>query len=124
MTASADEYGVELRYRDLGGDAGMAAFFDGSRHTLGEIEGTRRVRLANGTPALFSPVGCGGSCHPANLWWERDGVTYSIQIVLPYGTRESTQIKTLLETANSAVPVPGGDRTPRAKGSQPRTAPY
>ena len=54
---------------------------------------------------MFRAVSCGGSCAPANLWWEQNGVMYQIQIKLGRGTTESDQEKILIETANSSVPA-------------------
>jgi hypothetical protein len=52
---------------------------------------------------MFRPVSCGGSCAPANLWWEQNGVMYQIQIRLRSDSREKDQERILVETANSTV---------------------
>ena len=52
---------------------------------------------------MFLPVSCGGSCAPANLWWEQNGVMYPIQIKLKSSTTEKEQERILVETANSTV---------------------
>jgi hypothetical protein len=104
-TAVADSYSVELRYKGLEGDAGFAALFAGSRKYVGEIPGSKHVRLENGTLGQFRPVSCGGSCAPAALWWRHDGVVYLISIRLSPDTPESKQKKVLLEVANAMVRV-------------------
>jgi len=63
-----------------------------------------RVELSCGRrTGMFLPVSCGGSCAPANLWWEQNGVMYPIQIKLKSSTTEKEQERILVETANSTV---------------------
>lgn len=68
-------------------------------------------RIHGGSPCqaavleMFRAVSCGGSCAPANLWWEQSGVMYQIQIKLRNGLTEKDQEKILVETANSTVPA-------------------
>jgi len=50
-------------------------------------------------------MSCGGSCAPANLWWEQNGATYQIQLKLSSATDEREQERLLVETANSVVPL-------------------
>lgn len=38
------------------------------------------MKLASGAPASYHPVGCGGSCSPATLWFRRGGVLYTWQV--------------------------------------------
>jgi len=52
-----------------------------------------------------SAPSCGGSCAPANLWWEENGATYQIQLKLSSATDEREQERLLVETANSVVPL-------------------
>jgi len=47
----------------------------------------------------------GGSCAPANLWWEQNGATYQIQLKRSSATDEREQVRLLVETANSVVPL-------------------
>jgi hypothetical protein len=118
VAAAADSYSVELRYHGTDGDAGFAAFFAGSRHGLGDVPGPHSIRLANGTPATFEPVHCGGSCGPANLWWQEDGVSYALQIELPFDMRERAQARMLLETANAMVRIRPNPRPAPANDSR------
>jgi hypothetical protein len=101
--ASMDEYRISLYYEDGIGDAGFAGFFSGSKTVLDELPNTNKVNLANGNVGLFRAVSCGGSCAPANMWWEQDGVMYTIQIKLPSDMSEGEQESMLTETANSAI---------------------
>jgi hypothetical protein len=68
-----------------------------------DLPNTRRVALSRGRKGMFTPVSCGGSCAPANLWWEQNGVMYQIQIKLRSSSTEKDQEKILVETANSIV---------------------
>jgi len=52
---------------------------------------------------MFRPVSCGGSCAPANIWWEQNGVMYQIQIKLRSDSTEKDQERILVETANATV---------------------
>ena len=67
---------------------------DGDRQWLGPV-----AQLGG----MFSPVSCGGSCAPANLWWQQNGLMYQIQIKLESRSAERDQEKILVETANSMV---------------------
>ena len=103
---TADGYGIELRYDDTTGDAGSAAWFAGStRLRRSDFAEDRHLRLANGVVGFFSPVSCGGSCSGPNLWWEENGVMYSIQMKVLVHTPEAEQEKVLLEAANASVHV-------------------
>lgn len=62
--------------------------------------------------AAFLPVGCGGSCAPANLWWQRDDVVYAIQIMLPYDMAPRAQAKVLVGTANAMVHLTSATEAP------------
>ena len=106
--AAADSYSVGLRYKGVGGEAGSAAWFYGARSDPDAVRAKHPYRLANGALAAFLPVGCGGSCAPANLWWQQDDVVYTIQIVLPPDMAPRAQAKILVETANAMVRVQGG----------------
>jgi len=102
---SDDGYNIELYYSEIGSGATFAAGFGGSTRVFRELPNARRVKLANGIEGIFRPVSCGGSCAPANLWWEQNGVMYQIQIKLSSTTKEEEQESVLIEIANSVVPV-------------------
>jgi hypothetical protein len=102
-----DGYLISLDYSDLGEVSALAATFSGSTQKFGpdDLRNAGRVALSGGRTGWFRPVSCGGSCAPANLWWEQNGVTYQIQIKLRSDTTEKYQQKILVETANSVVAV-------------------
>jgi hypothetical protein len=64
-----------------GADACFVASFEGRRG--GRLPGTPNLRLAGGTPGVYSPVRCGGSCAPATLWFVHRGTLYSWQVKEP-----------------------------------------
>ena len=99
-----DGYFISLYYSE-DAIASYAAGFGGSTRILRshDLPNTRRVALSGGRTGMFRPVSCGGSCAPANLWWEQNGVMYQIQIKLGSGSMEKDQEKILVETANSIV---------------------
>jgi hypothetical protein len=102
-----NEYAISL-YFELGiGDAGFAAYFSGAAnpgYSPQELGNVSEVKLAHGLRGFFRPISCGGSCAPANLWWETNGIVYQIQLELPYSlTEEDQQKKTMTEVANSAI---------------------
>lgn len=84
-------------------DAAFAAGFGGSTRILQDLPNTRRVALSHGRAGMFRAVSCGGSCAPANLWWEQNGVMYQIQMKLRSDSTEKDQERILVETANSTV---------------------
>jgi hypothetical protein len=105
-SASDNEYTVALYY-ELGiGDAGFAASFGAQANPnfdprdLGNI---RKVELPHGLLGYFSPVSCGGSCAPANIWWKDGRVLYQFQIEFPSTLREGDQQKALTTAAGSAI---------------------
>jgi hypothetical protein len=98
-------YAISLYYSEPGTDATFAASFMGSTDVEKSIPGTTRAVLANGIAAMFRPVSCGGSCAPANLWWQQGGMTYQIQIKLRSTLSRSEQEKILVATANAMVPA-------------------
>ena len=102
-----DGYFISLYFSKGAGDETFAAGFGGSTRILDphDLPNTRHVPLSGGRAGMFRAVSCGGSCAPANLWWEQNGVMYQIQIKLGRGTTESDQEKILIETANSSVPA-------------------
>jgi hypothetical protein len=104
--ASDKEYVITLFYKLGVGNAGFAAFFgaqgnpDYEPRDLGNI---RKVALAHGLLGYFKPVGCGGSCAPANVWWKEGRVLYQIQLGFPSALRESEQKKSIIAAADSAI---------------------
>jgi len=103
-TVSDDGYFISLYYEEIGTNASYAAGFGGSiseRYVLGG----GGIVLAGGRRGTFMPVSCGGSCAPANLWWEENGVTYQIQIKLSSTLKVKDQQRILFQMANSVVTV-------------------
>jgi len=100
-----DGYFISLYFSEDASNAVYAAGFGGSTRIFGlqDLPNTGRVALSGGRTGMFRPVSCGGSCAPANLWWEQNGVMYQIQITLGSGSPEKSQEKILVETANSMV---------------------
>ncbi len=104
--AAADEYEVSLYYDLDAGDAGFAASFEAisnPHYSPRELGNVRKVKLAGGITGFFRPVNCGGSCAPANLWWEQGAVLYRIQLKLPSTLREKNQQGIIIAVANSAI---------------------
>jgi len=103
---SADNYAIMLFYQLGMGHAGFAGAFGGEstrKFDPGELPNVYKVRLAHDYVGYFSPVSCGGSCAPANIWWEEAGVTYDVQISLPSTTSEKDQEDLMTGVANSAI---------------------
>ncbi len=96
-------YFISLYFSEAGVGATFAAGFGGSMRIFQDLPNTRRVALSGGRTGMFRPVSCGGSCAPANLWWEQNGVMYQIQIKLRSDSQEKDQEKILVQTANSTV---------------------
>jgi len=106
VKGTADDYAVSLYYELDAGDAGFAASFgakDNPRFSPRELGSVRKVELANGIAGFFRPVTCGGSCAPANLWWEQGAVLYQIQMKLDSTLREKDQQRIIIAVANSAI---------------------
>jgi hypothetical protein len=61
----------------LGANACFVAMFQGQLG--GKLPGRPNARLANGDPAFFHPVTCGGSCAPNSFWFIHKGYLYSWQ---------------------------------------------
>lgn len=101
-----DGYFISLYY-SADANASYAAGFGGSTLILQDrdLPNSTRVVLSDGRIGIFRPGSCGGSCAPANLWWEQNGVMYEIQVELKPGLPEKEQQKILVETANSTVAV-------------------
>src|SRR5262245_55007615 len=103
--ATAGEYAVSLYYELGVGDAGFAAWFGATNNPYSpqELGNVRQVKLAGGITGFFRPVNCGGSCAPANLWWEQGAVLYQIQLKLRSDLREQKQQGIITAVANSAI---------------------
>lgn len=104
--ATASRYAIGLYYELGVGDAGFAALFMAqarpSYHAQ-ELANVRKVRLAHGILGFFRPVSCGGSCAPANLWWEVGPVLYQIQFKLSPTVNQRAQEEAIVAAANSAI---------------------
>jgi hypothetical protein len=103
---TTDEYGVALYYELEAGDAGFAAFFGArneSPYSPRELGNVREVKLTRGIVGFFRPVSCGGSCAPANLWWEHGGPLYQIQLKLASTLSAKKQQRVITAVANSAI---------------------
>ena len=97
---------VSLYYELDVGDAGFAASFDGTNkpnYSPRELGNVREVQLASGITGFFRPVSCGGSCAPANLWWEQRAVLYQIQLKLRSALAENKQRGIITAVADSAI---------------------
>jgi len=103
---AANAYAISLYYELGMGDAGFAAFFAAEaspNYDPRGLPGLHVVKLARGIRGFFSPVSCGGSCGPANLWWGQAGTLYQIQLKLPSTLGENDQEKTIIAVADSAI---------------------
>lgn len=105
-TASADKYAISLYYELGVGDAGFAASFMAEAHPgygPEDLPNVSKVKLSRGIIAYFRPVSCGGSCAPANLWWEEDQALYQVQLELSSTLPERDQQKEMIAIADSAI---------------------
>jgi hypothetical protein len=87
-------------------NAGFAASFgarDNATYSPRELTNVQEVKLAGGIVGFFRPVSCGGSCAPANLWWERGSALYTLQLKLPSALDEKRQRKIITQVGNSAI---------------------
>jgi hypothetical protein len=104
--ASANEYAVYLLYQLDTGNAGFAASFSGearANYSPQELPNVSEVKLAHGIRGFFKSISCGGSCTPANLWWEDGGILYQIQLRLSSSVSDQDQEKAITAVANSAI---------------------
>lgn len=101
-------YEVSFYYVAPPSDATFAGFVSGSDTTLDvqAISNIHAVHLRNGTKAWFRPINCGGSCAPANLWWQVSGHEYQLQLKLSSSMSSNAQLSAMLLTANSMVHYP------------------
>ena len=100
------EYAISLYYELGVGDSGFAAFFSAQgkpKFNLRELPNVEPVNLAHSLHGFFRAVSCGGSCAPANLWWEEGGVLYQIQIELSPSLSEQSQEKSIVAVVDSAI---------------------
>jgi uncharacterized protein YecT (DUF1311 family) len=106
QSVAEDGYAISLYY-ELGiGDAGLAANFTGQakpNYTPEDLANVKRTPLAQGLIGFFRPVSCGGSCAPANLWWQQNGTLYQIQLKLSPTLSAQDQQKALTAAADSAI---------------------
>jgi hypothetical protein len=100
------EYVISLWYELGKGDAGFAALFS-DQSTRGDFPRgfpkTSKVELAHGISGFFLPISCGGSCAPANLWWNGGEILYQIQSKLPSTVSEHDQEKAIKALADLAI---------------------
>jgi len=105
-SASENEYAISLYYKLNAGDSAFAALFSAdSQPNYGpkDIPNVREVKLSHGLVGYFREVGCGGSCAPANIWWEEDHVLYSLQLRLRPDLSDQKQQREMIAVANSAI---------------------
>lgn len=107
-TAEADKYGIALYYERQpdGGYFGFAASFSAERKSKfdpQELLNSEPINLARHLRGFFRAVSCGGSCAPANLWWEENGVLYVIQLQLSPEMSDRSQENAIVAVANSAI---------------------
>lgn len=104
----ADKYSVTLFYERQSETAyfGFAAFFTAQREPKfnpQELPDVEPVTLAHHLHGFFRAVSCSGSCAPANLWWEQNGVLYQIQLMLNANLSDEDQEKTIVAVVDSAI---------------------
>ncbi|MHB8541886.1 MAG: hypothetical protein ACYDCD_13255 [Candidatus Acidiferrales bacterium] len=107
-TAEADKYGIALYYEREpdGGYLGFAAFFSAEgkpKFNPRELTDFEPVNLARHLHGFFRAVSCGGSCAPANLWWEKNGVLYVIQLEFSPDASDQSQEKAIVAVVDSAI---------------------
>jgi hypothetical protein len=105
-TASDDAYAISLCYELGVGDSGFAASFMANAHAdygPKDLPNVDEVKLSRGLTGYFRPVTCGGSCAPANLWWEENRILYQIQLKLPSTLSGNDQQRVIIAAANSAI---------------------
>jgi len=106
QSVAEDGYAISLYY-ELGiGDAGFAANFTGQakpNYTPEDLANVERTPLAQGLIGFFRPVSCGGSCAPANLWWQQNGTLYQTQLKLSSTLSAQDQQEALSAAADSAI---------------------
>lgn len=101
-----NQYAITLYYELNVGDAGFAASFEADgeqKYDPKNLGNVSKVELIHGLIGYFRPVNCGGSCAPANIWWEVGRVLYQIQLRFPSDLGESHQQREITAAANSAI---------------------
>ena len=104
--ATESQYGIELYYNLDYGNAAYAGSFSGNakpKYDPRELPNVESIPLANGIQGYFRPVGCGGSCGPANLWWKVGDVLYQLQLRLRSDTDVQQQKDMVSSVADSAI---------------------
>jgi len=104
--ANAKGYTISLYYKLGIGDACFAGAFAAQarpKYKPEELANVIAVTLTQGLRGFFRGVGCGGSCAPANLWWEQNGILYQIQIKLSLSLSEESQQKAIVKLADSSI---------------------
>lgn len=104
--ASGDEYAISLYYELGVGDSGFAASFTANAqpgYAPKDLPNVSEVKLSGHLIGYFRPVSCGGSCAPANLWWEENQILYQIQFKLSSTLAEDNQQRVMIAAADSAI---------------------
>lgn len=104
--ATENKYDVGLYFRLDYGNAGYAGGFSGEakpKYGPRDIPNVEPIPLVNGIQGYFRSVGCGGSCGPANLWWQVGDVLYQVQLRLSPRTDVQQQKDLVSSVANSAI---------------------
>lgn len=104
--AKPGEYQISLWYRLGVGDAGFAGMFFAMAspgYSPDQLSNVHAIELAHGVHGYFRAVSCGGSCAPANLWWEQSHALYQIQLVFRSYFSASEQEDQIAKIANSAI---------------------
>jgi hypothetical protein len=106
--SETDKYAVTLFYERQSETAyfGFAAFFTAQRKPKfhpQELPDVELVILARHLHGFFRAVSCSGSCAPANLWWEQDGILYQVQLMLNANLSDEDQEKTIVAVVDSAI---------------------
>ena len=104
--AAPNEYAISLYYELGVGDAGFAAFFSAEgnpKFDPRKFPTLKSIDLAHRLHGFFGAVSCGGSCAPANLWWEQNDILYQIQLELSPSTDDQEQERIIVAAANSAI---------------------
>lgn len=104
--ATESQYEISLYSTLDHGNAGFEGGFSGDakpKYGPRDLPNVEPIPLANGIQGYFRPVGCGGSCAPANLWWKIGDVLYQLQLKLSPKTDVQLQKELVSSAANSAI---------------------
>jgi hypothetical protein len=92
-----NHYKISLYFEAGIGDAGFAGYFGGEPlQRISSLGEEQKVPLANSIRGYYLEVSCGGSCRPATLMWELNGVLYTVQF-------KNLGKAALVAIANSAI---------------------